>query len=55
MAVSVLITGETGTGKEVIANAIHHTSQRRDGPIVRVQCGAVPDTLLDAELFGHWW
>jgi transcriptional regulator with GAF, ATPase, and Fis domain len=49
----VLLLGETGTGKEVIANAIHQTSPRRDGPIVRVQCGAVPDTLLDAELFGH--
>ena len=49
----VLLLGETGTGKEVVANAIHRASQHRNGPIVRVQCGAVPDSLLDAELFGH--
>ncbi|RJO65074.1 MAG: AAA family ATPase [Myxococcales bacterium] len=49
----ILLLGETGTGKEVIANAIHLASPRRDRPMVRVQCGAIPDTLLDSELFGH--
>jgi len=46
----VLLLGETGTGKEVIANAIHLASPRREKPIIRVQCGALPDTLLDSEL-----
>lgn len=49
----VLLTGETGTGKEVIANAIHLSSGRRNAPMIRVQCGAIPDSLLDSELFGH--
>ena len=49
----ILLLGETGTGKEVIANAIHLSSSRRDQPMIRVQCGAIPDTLLDSELFGH--
>ncbi len=49
----VLLLGETGTGKEVIANAIHLASPRHDRPFVRVQCGAIPETLLDSELFGH--
>ncbi len=49
----VLLLGETGTGKEVIANAIHTASSAREKRIVRVQCGAIPDTLLDSELFGH--
>jgi len=49
----VFLSGETGTGKEVIANAIHMISPRREGPMIRVQCGAIPDTLLDSELFGH--
>jgi formate hydrogenlyase transcriptional activator len=49
----VLLLGETGTGKEVIANAIHVASRRRSGPMIRLQCGAVPETLLDSELFGH--
>lgn len=49
----VLLLGETGTGKEVIANAIHHNSPRKEKPLVRVQCGAIPNTLLDSELFGH--
>jgi len=50
---SVMIFGETGTGKEVIANAIHFNSGRRDGPFIKVNCGAIPDTLMDSELFGH--
>lgn len=49
----VLLLGETGTGKEVIAKNIHQTSPRRDGPFVKVQCGAMPESLLDSELFGH--
>ncbi len=49
----VLLLGETGTGKEVIAQTIHQFSDRREGPLVRVQCGAIPDSLLDSELFGH--
>ncbi len=48
-----LLLGETGTGKEVIANAIHMASPRAHGPMISLQCGAVPDTLLDTELFGH--
>lgn len=49
----VLLLGETGVGKDVIANAIHYSSLRRDGPLVKVNCGAIPETLLDSELFGH--
>jgi hydrogenase-4 transcriptional activator len=49
----VLILGETGAGKEVIARAIHQRSARRAGPIVRVNCGAIPGELVDSELFGH--
>jgi transcriptional regulator with GAF, ATPase, and Fis domain len=49
----VLLLGETGTGKEVIANAIHTYSPRKDGPFIKVNCGAIPETLLDSELFGH--
>jgi transcriptional regulator with GAF, ATPase, and Fis domain len=48
-----LLLGETGTGKEVIANAIHYTSPRKDGPFIKVNCGAIPEPLLDSELFGH--
>ncbi len=49
----VLLTGETGAGKDVIANAIHLGSPRREGPFIPVNCGAIPDSLLDSELFGH--
>jgi len=49
----VLLLGETGVGKEVIANAIHSLSSRRDGPFIKVNCGAIPETLIDSELFGH--
>ncbi|MEM9489142.1 MAG: sigma 54-interacting transcriptional regulator [Myxococcota bacterium] len=49
----VLLLGETGTGKEVIANAIHASSPRSRGPMITMQCGAIPDALLDSELFGH--
>ena len=50
---TILLTGETGTGKEVIASAIHQASPRADKPFVRINCGAIPENLLEAELFGY--
>jgi two-component system response regulator AtoC len=51
--ITVLVSGETGVGKEVIASALHAASGRRDGPLVRLNCASMPETLLESELFGH--
>jgi DNA-binding NtrC family response regulator len=51
--ITVLVAGETGVGKEVVASAIHAGSSRRDGPLVRLNCASMPETLLESELFGH--
>ena len=50
---TVLVSGETGTGKELVASALHFNSPRRKGPLVTLNCGAIPETLMESELFGH--
>src|SRR5919109_4248736 len=50
---TIVVEGETGTGKELVASTIHHQSARKDGPFVTINCGGLPESLLEGELFGH--